>query len=195
MDEVISDYRRIVDGVRPIVERIGDGDWDRPTPCSDWTVRDVLNHIVGGQRRLGAMARGEEPAPRGSDVLGTDPKAAFREATAEVQALAATPGLLERSVPTPFGEQPASFVVLMQCNELLVHGWDLARSVGAPVDTLPADLAERTLGMVRDRLNGVPRPEGGPFAAERAVASDAPVSDRLAAFLGRPADWAPPAAG
>lgn len=195
MDEVISDYRRIVDGVQPIVERIGDRDWDRPTPCSEWTVRDLLNHLVGGQRRLAAMARGEEPPPRGFDALGADPKAAFRQATAEVEALAATPGLIERRVSTPLGEQPASFVVQMQGSELMVHGWDLARSIGASSEGLPADLAERALRALRERLATAPRPEGGPFAAEQAVAPDAPAGDRLAAFLGRPADWTAPAAG
>jgi uncharacterized protein (TIGR03086 family) len=194
MDEVISDYRRIVDGVQPIVDRIGDGDWDRPTPCAEWTVRDVLNHLVAGQRRLGAAVRGEEPAPRGADVLGTDPKGAFRDATAEVLTLAATPGVLERRMATPLGEQPASFVVVMQGNELMVHGWDLARGLGAPTDTLPADLADRTLRMWKERLATRPRPENGPFAPEQPAGADAPAPDRLAAYLGRPADWSPEAA-
>ena len=194
MDEVISDYRRIVDGVQSIVDEIGEDDWGRPTPCTEWTVRDLLNHLVAGQRRFGAMARGERPPARGTDVLGADPKGTFRDATAEVQALAATPGMLEKRLATPLGEQPGSFVVLLQGNELMVHGWDLARSIGAPTDGLPADIADRTLRMWRERLATMHRPEGGPFAAERPAASDAPAADRLAAYLGRPVDWTSPAA-
>ncbi|HEX4213275.1 MAG TPA: TIGR03086 family metal-binding protein [Candidatus Dormibacteraeota bacterium] len=195
MDEVISDYRRIVDGVQSIVDGIDEDDWARPTPCTEWTVRDLLNHLVSGQRRLGRMARGEQPPASGTDVLGADPKGAFRDATAEVEALAATPGMLEKRLVTPLGEQPGSFVVVLQGNELMVHGWDLARSLGASVDPLPADIADRTLRMWQERLARMHRPEGGPFAAEQPVASDAPASDRLAAYLGRSADWAPPAAG
>jgi uncharacterized protein (TIGR03086 family) len=195
MDEVVSDYRRIVDGVRSIVDRVGDGDWDRPTPCTEWTVRDLLNHMVGGQRRFAAMVRGEEPPARGSDLLGADPRGALRDATADVLTLAGTPGVLEKTLATPFGEQPGSVVLLIQGNELIVHGWDLARSVGAPTDGLPADLADRSLRMMGERLARAPRREGGPFAPERPVAADAPPADRLAAYLGRPADWTPPAAG
>jgi uncharacterized protein (TIGR03086 family) len=68
-------------------------------------------------------------------------------------------------------------------NELLIHGWDLARATGQPAD-LPEDLAEGALSMWRTRLADRPR-EGMPFAAPQPVADDAPAIDRLAAYLGR----------
>src|SRR6202043_4214242 len=79
--------------------------------------------------------------------------------------------------------QPGSTVVQMRINELLIHGWDLARAIGQP-DGLPEDLAEGALTLWQTRLAGRPR-EGMPFGVPEPVADDAPAIDRLAAFLGR----------
>jgi uncharacterized protein (TIGR03086 family) len=74
-------------------------------------------------------------------------------------------------------------MVHMRMNELLVHGWDLARATGQPAD-LPEDLAEGALRSWQTRLADRPR-QGMPFAEPTPIAGDAPAIDRLAAYLGR----------
>jgi uncharacterized protein (TIGR03086 family) len=94
------------------------------------------------------------------------------------------PGFLDGTHETPMmGQQQGTTIVHMRINELLIHGWDLARAIGQPAD-LPEDLAEGALILWQTRLAGRPR-EGMPFGTPEPVADDAPAIDRLAAFLGR----------
>jgi uncharacterized protein (TIGR03086 family) len=81
------------------------------------------------------------------------------------------------------GLQQGTTIVHMRINELLIHGWDLARAIGQPAE-LPDDLAEGALILWQTRLAGRPR-DGMPFGVPEAIADEAPAIDRLAAFLGR----------
>lgn len=118
------------------------------------------------------------------DRLGDDPAAGFRATGARMHEAFLTPGFLDGNVDTPMlGEQPGTTVVHMRINELLIHGWDLARAIGRPPD-LPEDLAEGALVLWQTRLSDRPR-EGMPFGVPQPIADDAPAIDRLAAFLGR----------
>lgn len=179
---VLDSYRRaqraaegIVAAVRP--ERLGDR-----TPCTEWTVRDLLNHLVYVDVLYAAhIRRAERPEP--GERIGTDPTAAFREAGEQADAAFARAGALDELYPSPFGDVPGSVIVQHVVNELLVHSWDLARAVGLPTDIEP-DLAEESLAVWRAWIGGLPRGGEG-FAPEQPVADDAPAADRLAAYLGR----------
>jgi len=153
-------------------------------------VRQVLQHVTNGNVIFATIATGERtpgpitPEERAVDRLGADPAAGFRATGKVMHDAFLTPGFLEGRFETQvMGEQSGTTMVHMRMNELLVHGWDLARGTGQPAD-LPEDLAEDALTLVRTRLADRPR-QGMPFDAPKPVADDAPVIDRLAAFLGR----------
>jgi uncharacterized protein (TIGR03086 family) len=182
-DRTFAAVQRLVDAVRP-------DQWTAPTPCTDWDVRQLLNHVANGNVVFAGIADRTRPSgpvspeERAVDRLGDDPAAGFRATGARMHDAFLTPGFLEGTVETPMaGEQPGTTVVHMRINELLIHGWDLARAIGSPAD-LPEDLAEGALILWQTRLAGRPR-EGMPFAIPEPVAEDAPAIDRLAAFLGR----------
>ena len=103
---------------------------DDPTPCDDYTVRGVLEHMVGGATDFAAAYRGE--APKDPDL--SDPLGGFGPVLGDLVAAISAPGALEQTVAAPFGEVPgdtfARFVVL----DGLVHGWDLATATGQPYD-------------------------------------------------------------
>ena len=71
LDDLTAQIEHALDVLRPIVHDIGDDDWDRPTACVDWAVREVLNHTVGGMRIFAAELSGQQPAAdHESDWLG-----------------------------------------------------------------------------------------------------------------------------
>ena len=187
---VVADCDRTFAAVQRLVDAVQPDQWTAPTPCADWNIRQLLNHVANGNVVFAGVADRTRPSgpvspeERAVDRLGDDPAAGFRATGERMHDAFLTPGFLEGTVETPMlGEQPGTTVVHMRVNELLVHGWDLARAVGRPPD-LPEDLAEGALLLWQTRLAGRPR-EGMPFAAPEPVADDAPAIDRLAAFLGR----------
>jgi uncharacterized protein (TIGR03086 family) len=151
---------------------------DNATPCADFTVHGVLEHMIGGATMFTAAFRGTEPtAPETADVLQS-----FGPVLQGLAEAMHEPGALDRTIDAPFGQVPgetfARFVVL----DGLVHGWDLATATGQtydPPDTLVADVqafAESAIPPLR-----------GPGAFADAVeppASATPI-ERLAAFTGR----------
>ena len=169
-----------------LIDRIGAGQWTSPTPCTEWTVRDIVDHLVGMNLVFVAMFE-EGPRPeRGTDRLGTDPAGAYRRSAAAVQAAAARPGVLERSQETSVGVATGAERIRWRIADLLTHGWDLVQATGVGAE-LPDDLAEQALTFVRAQLPSQPR--AGRFADPRPIADDAPAIERLAAFTGRPVPW------
>ncbi|HST82724.1 MAG TPA: TIGR03086 family metal-binding protein [Kineosporiaceae bacterium] len=166
-----------------LIDRIPAGQWAAPTPCTQWSVRDVVNHLVGMNLVFVAMLE-ESPMPeRGTDILGADPAEAYRRSAAALQAAAARPGVLERSQATAMGAATGAERMQWRIADLLAHGWDLAQATGIVIE-LPDDLAEQSLAFVRASLPNQSR--GGRFADPQPIADDAPAIDRLAAFTGRP---------
>lgn len=166
---------RVVAGTRP--DQLGD-----PTPCSEWDVRALLNHMIEGNLRFASWVTGEPVPDRVDDHVGDDHVASFRASAEKTTSAFNTPGMLERTFPTPLGEGPGAMVIQIRSTDLLVHVWDLARATGQSTDLDP-ELCEATLAEFRSV--SVPRTEGGPFGPEREAPEGATSADRLAAFAGR----------
>lgn len=115
--------------------------WDDATPCSDWTVRDLVDHVCGGQ----AMFSGALGVPADADAGWP----AIRNAMAEA---IAAPGALDGDVENPMlGKMPRQQVLGIAIGDLLIHTWDLSRAIGAD-DTLPAE----AVPAVYQALQGIP---------------------------------------
>ncbi len=176
-DSVSAAFQKLVAGVR-------DDQWSRPTPCTEWDVRSLVNHVAGGNLRFAAMISGAEPPERSADHLGGDPEAGYAASRRTLHDAFSAPGVAEGTFASPLGPRPGPALVQMRITEHLVHGWDLARATGQSMD-VPDALVEKTLAGLKPQLAGMPRPAGGMFAEEVAVADGAPPLDRLAGFLGR----------
>jgi len=179
-------FGRLVSEVRP-------EQWSLPTPCDPWDVRQLVAHVVSGQRLLVRVLRGEPfetartAAQTLSDRLDHDPPAQYvaeyRASADDLLAAFAEPGALERVVTVPAGTVPGAVAVHLRTTEALVHGWDLARATGLPFE-VPTGLAEGELAFARPMLDRIP-PERRSFAPSRPIGGDAAAIDRLAALLGR----------
>jgi uncharacterized protein (TIGR03086 family) len=174
---------RLVDGVR-------EEQWADPTPCPDWSVRDLVGHIISGNRMFAGILRGDLPGPPAGSAAaaGSSPPVAslpdaYREAADEVLTAFRRPGVMEATFAVPFGTVPGGVALHLRITELLVHGWDLARATGQPV-SFPDALAEQELAFSRGALPAIP-PGRTPFGPPRPAAADAPAIDQLAALLGR----------
>ncbi|REH51841.1 uncharacterized protein (TIGR03086 family) [Kutzneria buriramensis] len=155
-----------------------------PSKCAEWDVRGVLSHLVTGSLMAVSVVRGDPPPDRQTDHLGDRPLEAFDAALDDVRAALSEPGVLEKTYPTPLGEQPGSFVATMRINELVVHSWDIAAATGQSTDIAP-ELAAAALAMWRSRLGDGARPAGMPFDDPQPVPPGATAADGLAAYLGR----------
>ena len=170
---------RIVAGVRP-------DQYDNPTPCAEWAVRDVLSHIIGGNQFFAAVATGEAPPvptePR--DLLGDDPAAAYAQGAKLALEAWRAPGTAERIVKMPVGDMPGAFAMGLHFVDHLVHAWDIAKATGQE-DLVDQSLAEAAFGLVNGNIGDELRQAGGPFGPAVACDESAPAVERLVAYLGR----------
>jgi uncharacterized protein (TIGR03086 family) len=151
---------------------------DEPTPCAQFTVRGVLEHMIGGATIFAAAYRGEAaPEPDFGD-----PIAGVQSALGELAASITAPGALERTIHAPFGdvdgESFAHFVVL----DGLVHGWDLAIATSQSYEP-PADLVAASTAFARQALD--PLRDGQTFKPAVDAGAGATPIERLAAYTGR----------
>lgn len=179
----VEQLTRVLSAVGDLLTGIKDDQWSAPTPCTDWTVRDVVNHLVTGNMVFAALLRDQSPPERGADHLGDEPLAAFRNTGVAVRDGFDQPGAIERTYHGPLGTISGAAWLQVRITDLLAHGWDLAQATGQPAE-LPEDLAEQALAAARVLLSTAPR--AGRFGPAQPVADDAPAIDRLVAFLGRP---------
>ena len=126
------------------VDQLPAGSWDWATPCADWDVRALLNHVVGENRWIPPLLAGATVAEVGvaldGDLLGDDPVAAWHTSTGPaVDAVQQTP--LDRTVHLSFGDVPAEEYLWQLTADALIHTWDLARATGQD-ESLPAELVE-----------------------------------------------------
>ena len=194
MDELVDHLAEALEAVDPLVAGIDEQQWSRSTPCTRWSVRDLVEHVDGGHQMFADIVRGapmpspEERGPTGG--LGVDPLGTYRAAAYDVLAAFGEPGVLTTSFTLPTGSVPGVAAVHLRIVEALGHGWDLARATGQTIQVRDR-IAELALDFSAQLLTGLP-PGPGPFAPPQAVAVDAPVLERLAALLGRRTGSAPP---
>ncbi|MEV0460749.1 TIGR03086 family metal-binding protein [Catellatospora methionotrophica] len=183
LDDPTAAYDTIVDEVGGLMATVTPQRMDDPTPCADWTVRQLLRHLAFINDRYATLAEGGPLLEEHPDYA--DPVAAFGEHAVRARAAFRRPGYLTEVGPTPIGPQPGEVTVQHVVNELTTHGWDLARALGADTDLVP-DLARRVRASWASYLDGQPR-DGGPFGPELPAPAGATEAERLAAYLGRAA--------
>lgn len=171
LDQVAPLLAHVVGGIAP-------DQLDEPTPCTEFTVAGVLEHMITGATAFAAAYRGQAPSdPDLSDLL-----TGFGPALGDLGDAMNAPGALDQTVAAPFGEVPgetfARFIVL----DGLVHGWDMATATGQSYDP-PDELVATVDAFAHQALD--PLRGGEAFAAAVEPAPDATPMERLAAYTGR----------
>jgi uncharacterized protein (TIGR03086 family) len=185
LNDVLTDLAALVDTV--------DGDrWHAPTPCTEFDVAALTDHVVGWSTTFAAgYADPEGRAPAGPTEVEGDRGEAIRAAAARLDTALAG-GAAERPLSLGGAAMPGEMALSMILWEYQVHGWDLAVALGRPwkpaEEGLEASLAFAPM-MLTDDYQG----EGKPFAPRVPVPDDAPALDRLVAISGRDPRWTPTA--
>ncbi|GGZ28226.1 TIGR03086 family protein [Streptomyces inusitatus] len=169
------------------VHQVRADQWDEPTPCTDWSVRDLVNHLTSEQLWVpdlvtaGATVEEVGDAHEG-DVLGTRPRAVWDAAARAARKAFAEPGALGRTVWLSYGETPAVAYCSQMIMDAVVHSWDLARAIGAS-ERLPDALVAFALDEVTPYAAGLS--DSGFFAPPIEPPPGDSHQTRLLALLGR----------
>lgn len=158
--------------------------WDLTTPCVDWNVRHLVNHMVGGNVMYAMGAEGAPPdtALVMGDLIGDDPVAAYEQSAA--RAIAAWRAVdMSGTVSLPYGVIPASFSIRTHQMDHLLHTWDLCVALGIERQA-PLHLVSTT-DAVLDALPAEVLSNPRVFAPAQPAPDDASPFDRLAARSGR----------
>ena len=181
-------HRRALDEFGSRVALIGDDDWNRPTPCSEWNVRDLVNHVTGEALWTVPLFDGATIEQVGDqfdgDVLGDDPQHRWRAAASAAADVDAQPGAMERTVHLSFGDFPGQFYAEQLFADYLVHAWDLARGIGAD-ERLDAELVAACAEWFT-QMEQLYR-DGGAIGARADVPAAADEQTQLLARFGRDA--------
>jgi uncharacterized protein (TIGR03086 family) len=188
--DLSSLHRRTVETWTDRVRAVPDDRWDAPTPCTEWNVRDLVNHVVAEERWTVPLMRGSTIADVGDsldgDLLGAKPGDAAAAAAGEAVAVVDEQLPHGSKVQLSYGaEDPGEYVRQLSADHL-VHAWDLAAATGGDTRLDPELVAEvapwfaqredlyRSGGMVGPHLEAPADPQA-----------------QLLAGFGRSASWTP----
>jgi uncharacterized protein (TIGR03086 family) len=172
-----------------IVERIEPEQLDDPTPCANFDVLAVLDHMIGlGSTFVPAFLGETATEPRGAGGVpstppGQVPTAEFRAVMTDLLAAVTSPGAMDRMIDAPVGTVPGSVFARFVAFDGLIHGWDLATSTGQTY-TLPDEVVADVSAFAREALVPEMR-DGDTFAAETTAPPGAGELLSLVAFSGR----------
>jgi uncharacterized protein (TIGR03086 family) len=175
--------QRAADQLRRIIAQVSPEQASSPTPCSEFDVHALINHIVHDVQLFTAtISGGQRRSPEEVDLLGEGWLAAYRASADSLLSAWRARGT-GWTLSSRLGELPATWALGQHVSDLVVHTWDVARATGqSPVDLDP-ELAEAALAWGREHLK--PEFRGQAFGPEVPVPEHAPVYDRLAGFFGR----------
>jgi uncharacterized protein (TIGR03086 family) len=186
---------RVVEATVGLVKQAGPLDLDRPTPCADWTLAGLIGHMTAQHYGWIAAAVGHgadlsawQPGPPVADPIG-----AYAEAARRVLEVFGTDGVLDREFAlaeiSPVLRFPAAQAISFHFIDYLVHGWDVARSLGVDYRPEP-DLLAAALPVALAVPGGQARErDGAAFAPGLDVPPQAGLLDQIVALLGRSPTW------
>jgi uncharacterized protein (TIGR03086 family) len=152
------------------------------TPCAEFDMRALLNHMLGGLQMLSVAAEGGKPAMPEGDQFGSNPGDDYAKRRAALLSGVRSEGSLGRPWEMPFGTIPGEVMASIAFMEHLTHGWDVAKATGQD-PTIPAELVTECMDVVvpMDAMLRMP----GVCGPALNVPDSAPAQDKLIAFLGR----------
>lgn len=179
-------YTRSLNSTLHIVEAVADSQWTNATPCGEWDVKGIVNHLVYENRWMVALFNGKtidevDQAFEG-DLVGGDPLAAFQETSDEVLKILAQDDAMSRTCHISSGPTSGAEYASQLFLDSLIHGWDISVGIGSPA-SLDSELVGACLPLAE--LTAKYATGSGSFAEPVQVNADASQQTRLLAILGR----------
>lgn len=186
MTEIADRHEAVSDRFTELASNVTD--WDAPTPVKEWKARDIVAHLCDW---LPNFLHGYEVTLK-EIVPGDDPLAAWKEHTANVQALLEDEEQMNRLVETPQGDQPLwQLLDSYYLADVFMHQFDLAKASGQQpnLDPIVTHALVEGMSKIADQLA-----KSGQFGTPVVLDASHPMEERLAAVMGRDPKWTPPAA-
>lgn len=186
--DTIQQLDTILPALEEIVRNIGPDQMTNATPCTEFDVRGVFNHMIGGAVLLAPQFRGDpppDPPADGTDLTGDDATGAFKVAIDALGDALRQPGAFDRTVVAPFGPAPGDVVARFLALDGMVHTWDLAVATGQTYDPDEPVVVE-VLAFAHQIITPELRAAGA-FGAEVPAPRGATPFQQLLAFTGRTA--------
>jgi uncharacterized protein (TIGR03086 family) len=136
--EPLIAHQRAQDAFAGVLANVSPDQLGAPTPCSEWTIRDLIEHVIGGNEHVGIWSGSDDEPPARPD----DTVAAHRATAAAAQDVFARPDGMSTMFKLPFGEIPGQIFIGMRTSDVLTHAWDLAVATNQPTDLDPELAAE-----------------------------------------------------
>jgi uncharacterized protein (TIGR03086 family) len=185
MSDVRDHFRRAQGHFGELVHAVGDDQWGAQTPCTDWDVRTLVNHLVYEARWAPPLLEGQTIEQVGGrlegDLLGDEPKSSYDAALREASASVTTTDLAT-TVHLSYGDVPAQDYLTQLTGDFVVHAWDLARGIGAD-DRLDPELVRFVYDAAEPMADALAA--SGMFAPPVDVSDDADPQTKLLALFGR----------
>lgn len=185
-------YARAMRQTERIIGNVRPDQWTAPTPCTEWNIRDVVNHIVGENLWAVELFQGKTIEDVGDrlngDLVGNDPAGAYARSVPVASAAAEAPGAMDATCHLSFGDFPGSEYAWQLFLDTLIHGWDVASASGQD-RTLDSGLVQAAMPFAQ-RMTEQWR-SAGVFGEKLDVGSNAGPQAELLALFGRRADWNP----
>ena len=179
-------YVKAMVATREYVDAIRDDQWQLPTPCTEWNVRQVTNHLIGENLWARELFQGKTIAEVGSaldgDLTGNDPAAAFRESVTAASDAVTPPGAMEAVCHLSFGDHSGADYANQLFMDALIHGWDIATATGQDTRLQP-DLVQACMPVAEEMTRRFR--SAGVFGDDLPVKPGANPQTRLLATLGR----------
>ena len=183
MSQNLQNYVKTIYALDAVVQRTPATAWDSPSPCDEWTAREVLGHFMWGLQRVTSIATDAAlPAERAeADVAGQDPASSWAETRDAVLAALDHAGALNKVFNGPFGPGPIDGFLSLHTMDGLLHTWDIAKAVGIDAH-LPTDLAAAGISGLIAAGDNIRKP--GLFGPAVEVSADADAVTRFVAIAG-----------
>lgn len=191
---IVERYLRAAEEFERVLRTVSPEQWGLPTPCPEWDVRRLVNHMARGDLNYAGLAGGGTGSEflrlRDADALGDDPVGAYARSVRECAGAFARTGALEQVLDHPLGPVSGRQALAVRTTDSVVHTWDLARAIGAD-ETADAEQIAWVDGHLREIYAGLTlapgTDAGGRFFAEPQAGSPQGASprDRLLLRFGR----------
>ena len=181
------DFAVVTAAVGDLIAGVASDQIQAPTPCPDFRVKELLEHLVLAMRRVAALGRGEEFYSVNEEPVDAGWHAQYQEAAHAVMEVWQDATKLGDTFSVPWGDLPGAAILGAYTGELAVHGWDLARATDQPL-VIADEVLEPALAGAHESIPvEIRADEMVPFGAPVPVAADAPTLDRLVGWFGRDA--------
>jgi uncharacterized protein (TIGR03086 family) len=180
-----------------LVAQVGDDELGKPTPCPAYTVGDLIDHVGGLALAFAAAADkdfgtyGDMAPPGDASRLAGDWRSRIPRDLARLAEAWQKPGAWTGMTRVGGGEAPAEMAGLSLADELVVHGWDVARATGQPYHAEPEVVAAAHAFLGQFASPDAPAGPDVAFGPARVLPGSAPLLDRVVALAGRDPAWAP----